>query len=257
MVVLNKYKKFNGRRVGQAQMNGMNAQQLNFYGDQMENNSPFTGNTVDFIGDVTNPSDEVVRNLSAFQADQLDEHLPLDTLEADTGLDIDLAIDPNNGSRVLVATDNVSGAQVVTTMPQQQVAPAQDVCEFPAQSVNLQRQVLITNTTPQIIDVQTDVCGNVISYTEQMTRNMNATAWNATNPAQLNGPVRQFSTNANGTIINGSGYVRLANSTGPLNGNSGVNVSTVQGPLVGGRKFHKSNTNAAYGASILGKYRGQ
>ena len=51
------------------------------------------------------------------------------------------------------------------------------VCEFPAQSVQLQRPVDITNGAPQIVSVETDVCGNIIGYTEQMTGTMTAGPW--------------------------------------------------------------------------------
>lgn len=42
-------------------------------------------------------------------------------------------------------------------------------CAFPAQNIQLQRQVSITNRRPTLVDVKTDACGNVISYTEKMT----------------------------------------------------------------------------------------
>lgn len=51
------------------------------------------------------------------------------------------------------------------------------VCEFPAQSLQLQRPVQITNSAPQIQDIETDVCGNVVSYTETLTRTMTASPW--------------------------------------------------------------------------------
>lgn len=50
-------------------------------------------------------------------------------------------------------------------------------CTFPAQAINLQRQVNITTGRPAIEDVKTDPCGNVISYTERMTRNISAGPW--------------------------------------------------------------------------------
>lgn len=50
-------------------------------------------------------------------------------------------------------------------------------CEFPAQGVQLRREILITNTSPQIVDVETDVCGNVTGYTERMTRTTTAGPW--------------------------------------------------------------------------------
>ena len=50
-------------------------------------------------------------------------------------------------------------------------------CEFPAQSVQLQRRVNIMNTSPRIVEAGTDICGNIISYTEVMTRNQTASLW--------------------------------------------------------------------------------
>ena len=57
------------------------------------------------------------------------------------------------------------------------LADDEPYCEFPAQSVQLQRSVNITNTTLRIVDVETDVCGNVVGYTEQMTRTLPAGPW--------------------------------------------------------------------------------
>jgi len=50
-------------------------------------------------------------------------------------------------------------------------------CTFPAQEIKLSRQVHITNRKPILEDVKTDPCGNVISYTERMTRNITAGPW--------------------------------------------------------------------------------
>lgn len=231
-------KKFGGRRVGQA----------------VENNALYTNGMVRGDVEVTNSNEEVTRRLANFDAYQLDETQPLDALERESNVDIDIAVE-SNGDRVIVLTDEFSGAQVVSTMPaQQQQAPQEDeACEFPAQSVQLVRDVIITNTAPQVVDVQTDICGNVVSYTESMTRNMNATQWRAVNAAQLEGPIRQFSVNDQGTIINGSGNVRLANSPG-LNGFSAPQQVTSQ-QRVGARKIHQSNQNAAFGAAKMAKWR--
>lgn len=151
--------------------------------------------------------------------------------------------------------DGQVDAAFIAALPAQQPQVVQeDICEFPAQSVQLVRDVLITNTAPEIIDVQTDICGNVISYTESMTRNMNATQWRAVNSAQLAGPLRAFSVNDRGTIINASGNVRLANS--PNTQGFSVQPKVVQGPLVGGKKLHMSNKNASFGAASMAKWKG-
>jgi hypothetical protein len=73
----------------------------------------------------------------------------------------------------------VGAAMAALTMACSSAALADDEldCEFPAQSVQLQRPVNITNSAPQIVDVQTDVCGNVVAYTEQMTRTITAGPW--------------------------------------------------------------------------------
>ena len=65
-------------------------------------------------------------------------------------------------------------------------------CEFPAQSVQLERPVLITASVPQVADVQADACGNVIGYTEQMTRTIGASQWVPTAPPleSPQGPLR-------------------------------------------------------------------
>lgn len=248
-------KRFNGKRVGQAQnANGMMMNGVNGNGMMMNRNGLYTNGMVQGEIDVTNPSGDVMRNVSIFDAYQLNENQSLNAIEEETSLDIDVAVDDNN-DRVVVITDDLSGAQVMANMPApQQQAVQEDVCEFPAQSVELVRDVLITNTTPEIVDVQTDVCGNVISYTESMTRNMNATQWRATNPAQLAGPVRAFTQNQNGTYINGSGNVRLANSPG-LNGFS-VQPQVQPGPLVGRKRVHNSNQNASFGRSKMMSWNG-
>lgn len=240
-------KKFNGRRVGQA----VNGNALN--GNNAVSNGMYTNNVLHGDVEVSNPQGDVTRHLAAFDAYQLDERQTLNAIEQESSVDIDVAVD-DNGDRVIVLTDELSGAQVVSTMPApQQPVQEDDACEFPAQSVQLLRDVIITNTAPQVIDVQTDICGNVVSYTESMTRNMNATQWRAVNPSQLEGPIRQFSVNDQGTIVNGSNNVRLANSPG-LNGFSAPQQVTSQ-QRVGGRRMHQSNQNAALGAQKMAKWR--
>lgn len=268
-------KKFNGKRVGQAgnanaafavnNANGLmananlalnaNAYNANAGGYNGLATPVFNG-MLDANIDVSNPTNDVLRNLQAFEGGHLSENQSLNAIERQSGLDIDIAIDEDTGDRVLVATDELSGAQVTANIPapQQQQQFDDNVCEFPAQSVQLARNVFITNTTPQIVDVQTDICGNVVSYTESMTRNMNATEWRATNPSELNGPVRAFSVNNQGTIINGSGNVRLANSSG-LNGFSAPQ-QVVSQQLVGGRRMHMSNKNASFGAAKMSQWKG-
>lgn len=296
-----KAKNFNGRRVGQPLMNGMNGlngnamlsnanalganvlnalnarngnANMNGYNANVDvldvdadmyynaNGTPnpngfYSGRTISGSLGVTNPSGEISREIAApFTVNQLSEEDTVNQIEQLTGVDVDVAINPETGSRVFSLSDSLSGAQVVTNMPLPAAAVSEDnVCEFPAQSVQLVRDIFITNTPSQIIDVQTDYCGNTVQYTESMTRNMNATEWRSVNQSQLNGPIRQFSVNDQGTIINGSGNIRLANSPN-LNGFSAPQ-QTVSQQLVGGRrKVHSSNKNAAFGAQKMTHWKG-
>jgi len=50
-------------------------------------------------------------------------------------------------------------------------------CAFPAQDIKLTREISITNSQPSLVDVKTDSCGNVISYSETMTRSTSAQPW--------------------------------------------------------------------------------
>jgi len=249
-------KKFGGRRVGQANGNALMAANNAFLSNGNGNTDfMYTNGMLQGEIDVTNPAGDVSRNVSAFNMYQLDENQSLNAIEAEAELDIDVGIDDNN-DRVVVITDEASGAQVMANIPSSRpVVQQEDICEFPAQSVQLVRDVMITNTAPSIVDVQTDICGNVVSYTESLTRQMNATQWRPTNPSQLNGPIRAFSVNQQGTIINGSGNVRLANSQG-LNGFSAPQ-QTVSQQLVGGRRvLHNSNKNASFGAGKMSQWKG-
>lgn len=61
--------------------------------------------------------------------------------------------------------------------PSVAMAADADVCEFPAQEVHLERQVNITNPEPQLINEETDLCGNVVGYTETMTKHATTGPW--------------------------------------------------------------------------------
>lgn len=165
---------------------------------------------------------------------------------------VDVARGDNGGEMVLATLPN--GVQASVTIPAAQAAPAPQ-CEFPTQSVGLERQVTITNTPPQLQNIETDVCGNVIGYTETMTRNLAAGPWVPT--SGLQGSVENF-TDVNGVLESSQfgGNVHLANSKGYAN--MVPQPTVVQGPLVGGRRragAAYSNANRAYGVSQLGKFR--
>lgn len=285
-------KKFNGKRVGQPNAfnaNAMNANALLMNANNALLNANGNGNANAFVnsnafnanangnanalflananaglfsGNFLNEnittedeSGEVIDTLIDSRDDLLSDNLTINQMEAATNVQQQVAVS-EDGTRTFVLSDQESGAQVVAAIPAPQVVaqPVDDICEFPAQSVQLVRDVLITNTAPAIVDVQTDICGNVVSYTESMTRNMNATQWRAVNQAQLAGPVRAFTQNQNGTYINATGNIRLANSPGLQGFTAPQQVVTNQ--LVGKKRMHSSNVNAAYGANVLGKWKG-
>lgn len=164
-------------------------------------------------------------------------------------------VDKLNGANetIIQAAPNVQVAVVETPTAPAPVAPVAQ-CEFPAQGVVLERTVNITNTPPQLQNIETDVCGNVISYTETMTRNMTAGPWVPV--SGLTGPVDNFA-DVNGVIqsTNFHGNVKLANSPGLQSIIPPPTPTTVQGPLVGGRQSVFASNNRIYGASAMKKFR--
>lgn len=175
------------------------------------------------------------------------------------GLDQDVGIQ-DNGEAVVALTRQAANpaqeTQALIAMPSPQVMapvvqPAAE-CEFPAQSVNFQRQVAITNTPPQITNIDTDVCGNVVSFTEEMVRTMSASPWVATNPSQLVQGVNGVGniTNVNGVYeFDNNPNVRVANSLSQVPGGQ---VTTAQ--RMGA--YRTANRNASYGAAAMRKWRG-
>lgn len=161
--------------------------------------------------------------------------VPLGETESALGMYIDAAVDQSNGGRTITLTDPASGTQVtMAQQPAQEVVPAADNCTFPAQNLVLQRQVNITNSTPVLDAIQTDQCGNVIGYTETMTRQMSAGEWVPAGP--LNGNVDSIN-NVNGRLQSGTlqGVVYAnAGGLGNLNLPAGVQSQVIQSnPLVG------------------------
>lgn len=81
------------------------------------------------------------------------------------------------GRRLKVLLVGVAIATLVLAYPSVASADDMSVCEFPAQSIELQRNVNITPLAPQI-DAEVDQCGNVVDhYTETMTRHSTAGPW--------------------------------------------------------------------------------
>ena len=66
---------------------------------------------------------------------------------------------------------------LIVAYPSVAVANDADACEFPAQGLQLERQVNITNLPPQLMNEETDLCGNIVGYTETMTRHSEAGPW--------------------------------------------------------------------------------
>jgi len=193
-------------------------------------------------------------DLSALQAATGDNNLVASTTASDAVVDVATG---NNGSQMVTTTIPPLGVQstVVVTPPAPQ--PSAAVCEFPAQAVQLQRTVNITNTTPQLVSIEEDACGNVISYTESITRQMAAGPWVPV--SGLQGPIENFQ-DVNGVIqsTDFNGNIHLANSAGPTTTPA---PTIVQGPLVGGARRNVRNVaptynaNRQFGSSTLNRFR--
>jgi hypothetical protein len=178
----------------------------------------------------------------------------LSQIEQNTGLQIDVATGTNGSDTVVITAPG--GAQSFLTIPTQQAPQPipQAQCEFPAQDVQLQRQVNITNTAPQLAEVNTDICGNVVGYTETMTRQIQAGPWIPI--SGLQGPVDNIS-DVNG-VLESSMFgqnVTYANSPGLQAGPPVPNVVSQQ--LVGARRRMGApqNRNVAYGIGAMQKFR--
>jgi len=195
-------------------------------------------------------------DLSSLQAATNNPDLVAQQQVADATVDVATS---NDGSQMFTTTIPPLGVQstVVVTPQQPAVQQAAAVCEFPAQAVQLQRTVNITNTAPQLVNIEEDVCGNVISYTESITRQMAAGPWVPV--SGLQGPIENFQ-DVNGIIesTDFNGNVHLANSAGPT---TNPTPTIVQGPLVGGARRNVRNVaptynaNRQYGSATLNRFR--
>lgn len=183
--------------------------------------------------------------------------------------------DPEDGEQFIFASAPVGDldgdgveeeAEILVALPAMaQAEPAEELCEFPAQSLDLQRTVTITNSAPRVVDVNTDICGNVVSYTEQLTRNMQASAWVPL--SGLQGRVGNFEVAADQEIfLQNNPGVDVANSRGfadleaagiPFNVTSQQLVGRRRGAArrAGARHVPNHNANAAYGAALMRKFR--
>ncbi len=281
MVYLGNKKFGSGRRVGQAAnatgngtTNAFNAQRmLNSNGNGIPNISnarPFVSNAQaptqamanGFMGPDANEG--YVYPASEFTAagatyDPHPETLTINQLEGITGADVDAgAATDSDGNPVNIITITTQDGTVTSaTVPAPVAAPpAAEVCEFPAQAVQLQRDVIITNTAPEIVDVETDVCGNVIRFRESITRNMQATSWQAVSglDAGVNG-IMDFQVNGQGRIASTTNpNLFLANS---LSVPPRINGATPTVNVAAGRVGKKPNYvggNAAYGAAAMRRF---
>lgn len=184
-----------------------------------------------------------------------DENQSLNQIEANTGLNIDVAQGPDGTDTVVITAP--SGAQSFLSLPAAQPV-AQPVpqaqCEFPAQDVELERQVTITNTLPQLAGVDTDICGNVVGYRETMTRQIQAGPWVPT--SGLSGLVDNIN-DVNGVLQSGTfgPNVTYANSPGLQAGPPAPNVVSQQLVGKGRRQAVGANRNVGYGLSAMKKFR--
>lgn len=239
------------RRIGQAN----NAQQLPL-GPRQQGIQQVATAGIEFLQQQDlNPPDDIGVLLAAAGTPNLEnEAQSLNAIEANTGLDIDVAT-ADDGTNTVVVTAP-SGAQSFLTLPAQPaVQPVQQAqCEFPAQDVQLERQVTITNTLPQLAGVDTDICGNVVGYRETMTRQIQAGPWLPI--SGLNGLVDNIQ-DVNGVLESGNfgANVTYANSPGLQAGPPVPNVVSQQLVGRGRRAVGGANRNVAYGVNAMRKFR--
>lgn len=197
-------------------------------------------------------------------SDILEDTLPINVAEKDMTAQINMGITPE-GEREFVIVDKASQATASISLPPVPVQPVvEEVCEFPVQSLVLERQVNITNSLPTLANANVDRCGNLINYTERMTRTISAGAWVPV--SGLQGEAANLLVAQNGEIeMANNQYADFANS---LNPNAVIQGLTQQGTVVtqdknvrvgrrkaGVRKLQASNQNAAYGLAAMRKFR--
>lgn len=255
------------RRVGQANQQLPNAQanlqapqfanqQMNAQANQQFANQQLMNNQFanqQLMNNQYGLNDAATLNLvNAAQLQAVPQTDTIQQLEAATNFGVEGGPTAQGGDAMVITTNNGQTLVTVEQTPQAQAVAPQALCEFPAQDVLLQRNVNITNTAPQLQNVETDICGNVVGYTETMTRRLAAGPWlpisglqgNVENFVDQNGVLR--STDFNGNVI-------LANSTG-LNGITPT-PQVVSNTLVGGKRAVYGSQNRAYGVAAMNKFR--
>lgn len=190
-----------------------------------------------------------------------------------TGIDINR--DGTEDQMVFVQLEGqngVPGAEALLRVPQAQAPapapPVQDECVFNAQSVELERNIVISTSAPRIVNAETDVCGNLLGYTERIVRTMNASNWVPV--SGTDGPLAQVQVDDNGEVFfNDNPGADLANSRGfddinfqytntgqPSIGSRYPNGVNAGGVFAGRRRQVNYNKNAAAMAGALRSYRG-
>lgn len=172
------------------------------------------------------------------------------------------------------STDNTylmqfpEGGEAMVRYPQQEAEPQPDPaeeCEFRAQSVELQRDVIITSTTPRIVDSESDVCGNLLSFKESMTRTMTAGDWVPTNgtggpfnvAVEDNGEV-YVRGNTGADIANSSGLADMTNPnqvTSQTSLGSRYPAAAFNGNNVVGARRGRNTATRSFGAASMKRFR--
>lgn len=242
------------------------------YAGQAQN--AFNGFNAQGMAVVDTANDTLMDEMLANVDEGLAETQVVGQVPANVMTGIDLNRDGTEDQMVFVQLEGQNGApgtEALIRVPQAPAPapPVQDECEFNAQTVELERNVVITSSTPRIVNAETDVCGNLLSYTERMTRTMAAGNWVPV--SGTDGPLTQVQVDDNGEVFfNDNPGADLANSRGfsditnfqynntgqPGIGSrypSGVNAG---GVFAGRRRPVNYNKNAAAMAGALRSYRG-
>ncbi len=229
-----------GRKAGQAQNAQMstfmqNAQANGFVQAQAMNAQPFNGTVpgrpltaqqrANALGSINGLTPEMLNAYERGDGSLLDEAVreiddgfavghqngPV-SLSTASGFDVQ----PDGSTAEVIYVASGDGTEFLARVPQAPApapAPVQDECVFQPQHVVLERDINIVSSAPRIIDSASDVCGNLLSYREQMTRTMTAGPWVPT--SGMNGSAGQFVVEDNGEVsLLGQPGADIANSAG-------------------------------------------
>lgn len=131
-----------------------------------------------------------------------------------TASGFDVGPDGTRAEMIYVSAND--GTEFIARVPEAPApapAPVEDECVFQPQHVVLERDINIASSAPRIVDSSSDVCGNLLSYREQMTRTMTAGPWVPT--SGMNGSAGQFVVEDNGEVsLLGQPGADIANSAG-------------------------------------------